>query len=282
MVGAVVPARGSPRPAAIGTKLAAPKNVMSPPPDSLRQRVRRYYHTVSPYLDGELEGRGDERFWRRLARELDGGSVLELGTGRGRVTRMLAEAGALVVGIDVCGDMLATARRRLAHHHRVHLLAADMRELALRKRFDLVVAPNDPFTHLTEDDDRRAAIEAAVRHLAPGGVFVLDLPWLPVEEYREACGTNGLVRERTHDDGLTVRERWRCDPQTRRCATRYDYLHGDDVEESATFHARLWSAGELERRLGRVGLGIEERWGDYVRSPFDRSRSRHLVVRAAR
>lgn len=253
---------------------------MAPPSDSLRQRVRRYYRTVSPYLDEELRRRGDEHFWRRLGHETGDGSILEMGAGRGRVTRLLAEGGGEVVGIDICGDLLSQARRRFRDHHRVHLLIADMRQLALEKRFDLIVAANDPFTHLTEDDDRRAGVEAAGRHLRPGGSFILDIPWLPVEEYREACCASGLIREKTTEEGLTVRERWRCDPQTRRCATRYEYSRGGDVVQTATFHARLWSEAELEWRLERAGLRIGERWGDYGRAPFDPTHSHHLLVRA--
>src|SRR5712692_10358942 len=108
----------------------------------LIQEVRRYYHTVAPFLDAELADRGDEAFWSANG----AGRVLELGCGSGRVTRLLAESSARVIGIDVCPELLDRARSTHAS-----LVLADMRRLPLATTFDTVVAADDPFSHLTED-----------------------------------------------------------------------------------------------------------------------------------
>jgi len=43
-----------------------------------------------------------------------------------------------------------------------------------RSQFEAIVAPDDPFSHLTSSDDRDRALCSVVQHLAPDGVFVLD------------------------------------------------------------------------------------------------------------
>src|SRR5581483_280221 len=156
----------------------------------LQADVRRYYETVAHFMDAELLDRGDEELWRRIGGEHAGGSILEIGCGSGRVTELLASAGATVVGIDLSPELLRLARERLARRGNVRLLIEDMRALALRCRFDAIVAPDDPFSHLTSDEDRDRALACVAAHLTPGGVFVLDALWFP------AGARHGHVRTR--------------------------------------------------------------------------------------
>src|SRR6185295_3588175 len=93
--------------------------------------------------------------------------VLELGAGTGRATAALAETAGRIVACDLAPELIARARRRLAHLPHVALLGADMRELELAARFDPVVAVYDPFVHLTDDEDRDRALATVARHLAP-------------------------------------------------------------------------------------------------------------------
>ena len=58
-------------------------------------------------------GRQDVRFWQDLARR-EGGPVLELGCGTGRLTMPVARTGARVVGVDRSRPMLAFATVRRA------------------------------------------------------------------------------------------------------------------------------------------------------------------------
>jgi len=55
-------------------------------------------------------GRQDVRFWQDFARR-EGGALLELGCGTGRVIVPVARTGVPVVGIDRSEPMLAYARR---------------------------------------------------------------------------------------------------------------------------------------------------------------------------
>jgi len=240
--------------------------------------LRRYYGVVGPFLDAELAGRGDERFWLEVGRRARAGSILELGCGGGRVTRVLAESGARVVGIDLCPELLERARQRL-DTHAVSLVVADMRQLALRRRFEAIVAPDDPFSHLTADEDRSRALAGVARHLAPGGRFVLDALWFPPDEERRGS------RLLTHDltlagQAVHVTERWRCDRQTHCCATEYDYYTGAGEPTHASFEARYWTPAELRDRLAAAGLHITHWWGGYDGQPWDEQRSERLVLEA--
>jgi SAM-dependent methyltransferase len=243
--------------------------------------VEDYYHRILPFYEAELRGRGDERFWIRMASEPPNCRVLELGAGTGRATELLARNAGRVVASELSPELIAQARRKVGGLPHVQLLAADMRELKLRARFDLIAAADDPFVHLTEDEDRDRAFRVAAEHLAPGGRFVLDAAWFPPEDRKEAA--DGLVRERATEDGrLCVREVWHCDPETRLCTTRFEYRQAGQLLEQASFPGRLWSIDELEDRARSSGLRIFCLWGDYDLRLWDRGFSLRLIAEMRR
>jgi SAM-dependent methyltransferase len=240
-------------------------------------QVQDYYHRILPFYDAELRGRGDEDFWIRMASEPPGCTVLELGAGTGRATELLARKAGRVVATELVPEMIAEARKKVGGLPHVQLVAADIRELKLQERFDLVTAVDDPFVHLTEDEDRDRAFRVAAAHLAPGGRFVLDAAWFPPEEREETAG--GLVKERATADGrLSVREVWRCDPETRLCTTCFEYRQAGRLLEQASFPGRLWSVDELEDRARSAGLRISRLWGDFDLRPWDRDSSPRLIA----
>lgn len=79
-------------------------------------------------------------------------SVLDIGCGMGEpIARHLIERGCAVTGIDSSAPLIALCRERFPEHD---WLAGDMRELALGRRFNGLIAW-DSFFHLTPDDQRR-------------------------------------------------------------------------------------------------------------------------------
>src|SRR3954453_5285505 len=175
--------------------------------------VRDYYREILPFYDLELADRGDGELWTWAARTPPGCRVLELGAGTGRATAFFARTAGRVVAVELAPEMIAVARRRLAGASNAAFILADMREIELRVRFDLVAAVDDPFVHLTADEDRDKAFATAARHLAPGGRFLLDAAWFSPDQRRMAGGEGGLVKEQTGPGGLQIQETWRCDPQ---------------------------------------------------------------------
>ena len=242
------------------------------------EEVRAYYHRVLPFYDLELADRGDEDLWIWAASTPPGCRVLELGAGTGRATAFFARTAGRVVAVELAPEMIAVARRRLAGASNVAFILADMREIELRVRFDLVAAVDDPFVHLTADEDRDKAFATAARHLAPGGRFLLDAAWFSPDQRRTAGGEGGLVKEQTGPGGLQIQETWRCDPEARLCTASFKYLRRGRTVERASFPARLWSREELEHRARTAGLQVAHLWGDYDRRPWVRGTSGRMIA----
>jgi SAM-dependent methyltransferase len=90
-----------------------------------------------------------DRFIDRLRR---GAEVLDLGCGSGRpVAQHMAEQGLHVTGVDSSPTMISLCRKRLPDQE---WIVADMRQLALGRRFDGILAW-DSFFHLDYDDQYR-------------------------------------------------------------------------------------------------------------------------------
>jgi SAM-dependent methyltransferase len=210
--------------------------------------------------------------------------VLELGAGSGRVTAALAPTARALVGVDISPELLRLARPRLARWPHARLVQADMLALPFRGPFDLIVAANDPLSHLVESSDRDRALDAVAQHLAPSGRFVLDALWLAPSEAAKVAGRGGRVEQHTTTmDGrpLRVLERWeRTDDDRRCCHAHYEYHRGGRRPVVADFDAHDWSADELFTRLDRAGLAVTQVWGSYQGGRWDPTRSSQLIVEA--
>ena len=94
-----------------------------------------------------------------------GERILDLGCGDGALTARIAAAGADVVGVDCCPDMVAAARAR-----GLDVVLADAEALAFDRAFDAV------FCHaaLHWMRDHEAVTAGVARALRPGGRYVAE------------------------------------------------------------------------------------------------------------
>jgi ubiquinone/menaquinone biosynthesis C-methylase UbiE len=241
------------------------------------------WDTYAPFYDWENArtlGRRDVSFWRRLAGGVTG-RVLELGTGTGRILMPLARDNVTLVGIDRSEQMLARAsqrvqafrkRRRSRVQRTPSLVRGDIRALPFRDGFfDLVLAPYGVLQSLLRERDLAAALEAASRVLAPGGVFGIDLvPDVPNwREYQNRVQLRGRMRGGAR---LTLVESVRQDRRRRLTVFEQRYLErrGRLVREHRfELVFRTLPVRAMVRRLERAGFAVEAVLGDYRGRPWD-------------
>ncbi|WP_431256496.1 class I SAM-dependent methyltransferase [Roseateles chitinivorans] len=147
-----------------------------------------------------------------------GTTVLELGCGTGLLTHRLLDFGCEVTGVDNSTDMLAHVSERVRKVH------ADIEQLALAERFDVVLLPSGLINH-ADAAVRRAFVAAAARHVAPDGVLILkcqDAQWL------RSAAIGHLVRSDGTSIDLVQVDRTP-DAQEPRVRMTLKYAMGDDV-----------------------------------------------------
>jgi SAM-dependent methyltransferase len=237
-----------------------------------------------------VEDPGDLDLYQALASRT-GGPILELAAGTGRIAVPLAEAGHRVTAVDIDPAMLARARDRAAAadeatRDRIDFVEADMLGLELPAgTFQLAcIALNSLFLLATRAAQRNAFVTMA-RHLAPGGLAVVDV-WLP--------DADDLARF----DGRLILEYERVDPAsgqlvTKVVAAQHDaasgvvnltsiYEEGAQGGVAARFVRhdvlRLVSADELRDFAESAGLEVETLAGSYDLEPLGPGSERGIIV----
>ena len=103
-------------------------------------------------------------------------SVLDLGCGTGSATVGFARAGLRATGVDLSPEMLVHARQYAsAENVEITFIEADMTDLHIDERFDLVTCVYDAFNYLAGEADAMRFIHGAYRLLNPGGYLIFDM-----------------------------------------------------------------------------------------------------------
>ena len=105
-------------------------------------------------------------------------TLLDVACGTGRHLAEL-KADFAIEGADLNDELLALARARLPG---ISLHHVDMRNFDLGKTFDVVTCLFSAIGYLTTRDDLSAAICAMARHVAPGGLLIVE-PWFTPDKW---------------------------------------------------------------------------------------------------
>ena len=182
------------------------------------------------------------------------GTLLDVGCGSGRHLVHLSREFACT-GVDVDTDALALARRRVQTG--VRLLQGDMRTLDLGRSYEAVTCLFSAIGFMRTRTELRRAVAAMARHLAPGGVLVVE-PWFLSDRW--GSGPEPTVEEARVDGGTLVR----VITITRRGATTsqldiHHVLAGPQGIRSTdeTHTLGLFSIADHEQAFTRAGLTVE-------------------------
>ena len=229
---------------------------------------------------------GDLAFYARAC--AGARSVLELGSGYGRMLSTLARVGRLVVGLERDAQLLAAAKRNvhrlaLAKRRSLRLVQGDMRRFELVQRFDYALLPYNGLYCLLTKRDALSCFRAVRAALEPNGKFVFDV-WNAEGFHREQAlhasmdDPEPIVTLRHAARTWDVFERSRIRRSLQRLNVTYDYLPreaGSPVRIAIA--QRYYRAPELDELLERAGFVVQQRYGDFSGKRFT-ARSAQLIV----
>lgn len=210
-----------------------------------------------------------------------GGTVLELACGTGRLLVPLARAGNRVTGVDLSPHMLDLAQEKLAREdadtrQRTRLVQGDMRDFDLGEEFDLAIIAVKSFVYLTRREEQLETLRSVARHLRPGGLLAMDLlnpdpRWL----LEEAGSLRQDLVQHVPDEGYTVARTEAVvsidlAAQVRIIRSAYEVVANDGTvtKRFVEWPYRFTYRFEAEHLLERAGFEIEALYGGYQQEPF--------------
>lgn len=250
-------------------------------PDALRWATDAHYEDAERYDRTYRLRRHDVAFYREMAAE-HGGPVLELGVGTGRVAIAIARDGHEVFGLERMAPMLAKLRARLATEpaavkDRIELVRGDIRRFRFpRRRFPLVIAPFNVLMHLYRREELESMLASVKAHLAPRGVFVLDVRMPDIRSFtRDPERAFKCPRLKDPSDGSVweTAELFQYDAVTQVQMITSTFKEAEPAEGMPPrvyvkpLAHRQFFPQELELLLHYNGFSIVERWGDFERGP---------------
>jgi SAM-dependent methyltransferase len=169
-----------------------------------------------------------------------GASILELGSGTGRVTHPLLQLGHAVVAVDESAEMLARIRG-------AETVRARIEELDLGRRFDAVLLASH-FVNVPDEDERRSLLRACRRHVEDDGCVLIqrhDPTWF--DEAAPGERVSGATTFRLRDVSR---------PAPGLLSATLEYEVGDSVW-TQWFTARRVDDAELPAVLAEAGLAFD-------------------------
>ncbi|MCE9622915.1 MAG: class I SAM-dependent methyltransferase [Actinomycetia bacterium] len=203
----------------------------------------------------------------------NGGRVLELGVGTGRLAIPLASTGLDVYGVDSSTAML----RQLAakpNSAAVHVSLADMAEELPAGPFSLIFVAYNTIFNLTTEQRQRSCFAQVAQRLSDGGTFVVEA-FVPDPSLHDPP-SQVAVRSMAVDRVVLSVTQARVDAQLAEG-------HFIEITEAGGVRLRPWSIRwvtleQLDNMAAAAGLALAERWEAFDRSPFSATSTRHVSV----
>jgi len=207
-----------------------------------------------------------------LAELADGGRVLELAIGTGRVALPLAGRGVVVEGVDASEAMLERLRAKPGGDT-VPVTIGDMAQVGVCGPFRLVYLVANTLFGLLSQARQAECFQNVARVLDLDGMFVIEcfVPDLTRFDRGQRVQTLAVTEDSAIVE-LSVH-----DAVQQRVTAQVVTLDGDGVHLRPVAMRYSWP-GELDLMARQAGLRLADRYGGWDRRPFDSSSRQHVSV----
>lgn len=261
-------------------------------PNQTQQTVAETFDRFARFYDADYRDYTDDiPAILDLAAEA-GDPILELGCGTGRVLLPLAEAGHTVTGIDISPSLLNVmhSKKQFTHHASlITLHEADLRTFDLpEKNFAFAFCTSNTLMHLTTQEDQLLVLRNTHRHLAPGGLLLIDLFNPDLTRLLAISGVQEFADHWKDEETGAQVVKWSVRTldwaeQIQDTLFIYEEVLPDGLVRRTLcpFALRFLWQSEAELLLEKAGFTVEGIWGDFDGNPYEMG-SEHLVLLASK
>ncbi len=229
----------------------------------------------SPYYNMLYAKRNDaeaEAFLQRLIGWLNPkheSLVLDVACGKGRYSKVLAEMGFDVVGIDIAETAILEAKKMESKN--LHFFSHDMRKPFLQNHFDYAFNFFTSFGYFNTLNEHHDALQAIAQSLKMNGVFIIDYLNVPYAEKQ-------LVPSDTKKSGDVNFEisRWQDNTHIYKKIDVHD--EKNNFHHSYTEKVRKFSCIDFIEMLSWQMMRVEVIFGDYLLAQYDPPNSPRMIL----
>jgi SAM-dependent methyltransferase len=231
---------------------------------------------------------GDVEHYAQVCR--GAGSVLELGSGYGRMLQALAEPKRVLFGLELDPAFVALSRKAVAElpaarRRGVTLVQGDMQRIALGRVFERVLLPYNALYCLLSPRAVERCFRSVHAALEPGGLFAFDV-WNADRLGEDGLSPNDEARALTAFDHAGRRwvafETCRRGRVSERLDVTYTYVpSGRGVRRSQVVRQRYYRSAELLALLTKCGFVVQSKHGSFAGARFSDRAARLVIVARA-
>jgi 2-polyprenyl-3-methyl-5-hydroxy-6-metoxy-1,4-benzoquinol methylase len=202
-----------------------------------------------------------------------GGPVLEVACGTGRIAIPIAKKGIEIVGLDISEGMLSEAKKKSDQENlKIEWVHADCRDFNLNKKFKLIFIPFNSMQHLHDLRSIESFFSNVKKHLAIGGVFIIDVFNPSVSILARGKQDRQKVMDLTDPQtGLkaTIEETINYEIATQINRVKWYYsLESEKDYKIDELNMRCFFPQELEALVKYNGFEIVSKFGNFDRDAF--------------
>jgi SAM-dependent methyltransferase len=202
----------------------------------------------------------------------NGGKVLELGIGTGRLAIPLKRRGIDISGIDASEAMVERLRKK-DDAESILAVIGDFSEVPVEGQFELIFVAFNTFFALTTQERQLKCLENVAKHLSMQGHFVIEA-FVP-DIGRFSGGQSARVTSiLDHEVRMDVSQH---DPVKQQVTSQHLVLTEKGIMMYPVSIRYVWPS-ELDMMALVAGLRLQNRWEDWTKMAFAPSSGKHVSV----
>ena len=223
----------------------------------------------------------DLQFYKNWMPKDKNAEILELCCGSGRLTIPLAKDGQKITGVDNSKSMLEQAKIKTKNEKlEIRFIEADLRNLDLTNKYDLIFVPFNSIHHLYQNQDLIDTLKVINKHLKDDGIFIFDCynPNIQYITEAEKCKNKIAEYKTTDDRKVIIEQTMKYESKTQINRIEWHYSINEQFHSIQNLDMRMYFPQELDAYLKWSGFTIQHKFGNFEQEIFNDKSEKQIFI----
>lgn len=223
----------------------------------------------------------DLHFYNNWLSKVKNAEILELCCGSGRLTIPLVKEGLKITGVDNSKSMLDQAKIKANNEKlEIRFLEADIRNLKINDKYDLIFIPFNSIHHLYENEDLFDTLNVVKKHLKDDGLFIFDCFNPNIQYIIDAEKRKNKIAEYVTSDNRKVKieQTMKYESNSQINRIEWHYFINNEFHSIQNLDMRLYFPQEINSYLQFSGFNILHKFGDFQEGNFENSSEKQIFI----